>query len=302
MSESDLLVSQVPEDFDDFWTVVRAEAAAAQLDYHRSLSNDFVWPGFTVETVRFRGAAGEPLEGWLAYPEGARRLPSFLWVPPYGRESLLPNTYGTRDGFTSFSFNFFGHGAFQQEKYHPSRGYFAEGVGDPETSVFRRMILNAMLAARVLQAQPEADEDRIGAMGMSQGAGISIWLGSHSPIIKAVCADMPFLGGTRYILSRNAYRYPLKELIDFAETIPMGLERVKHTLSYFDTLHQATRCQVPTHVSLGLKDPACRPESVEAVFAALATPRKILRRYDVGHDWFPEMVANNANWLHENSS
>lgn len=296
-TDEPLLRPQVPEDFDDFWRTVRVEVAAAPLDYHRSLKNDFETPGFVVETIRFRGVGGEDLRGWLAYPPGARRLPSFVWVPPYGRESLLPNQYGTRDGMTSLSFNFHKHEAFHQEKYTPSRGYFAEGVADPETWVFRRMAQNAMMAVRVLQAQPEADEERIGAMGMSQGAGFSIWLGAHSPIVKAVCADMPFLGGTRYILSRNAYRYPLKELIDFAESIPMGTERVLHTLSYFDTLHQATRCQVPTHVSLGLKDPACRPESVEAVFENLAAGRKVLRRYEVGHDWFPDMVPNNLAWL-----
>lgn len=295
-----LFTPDPPEDFDEFWSVAKAEVAEAPLDYHRSLTNDFALDGFIVETLRFRGVRGEELHGWLAYPHGGRRLPSFVWVPPYGRESLLPNRYGTRDGFCSLSLNFFGHGAFYQEKYTPSRGYFAQGVDDPTTWIFRDMIQNAMMAARVLQAQTEADEDRIGAMGMSQGAGLSIALGAHSPVIKAVCADMPFLGGRHYILSRNAYRYPLKELIDFADSIPMGLDRVKYTLSYFDTLNQATRCTVPTHVSLGLKDPACRPESVEGVFEALATPRKVLRRYDVGHDWFPDMVENNRQWLLEN--
>lgn len=295
--DPELLNPNVPEDFDAFWASTVAEAKAAPLDYHRSLTRDYSLEGFFVETVRFRGVGGESLEGWLAYPHGARRLPSFVWIPPYGRESLLPNAYGTRQGFTSFSFNFHGLGAFHQEKYTPSRGYFAEGADDPETFIFRRMAQNAMMAFRVLQAQPEADEDRIGAMGMSQGAGFAIWMGAQSPIVKAVCADMPFFGGTRYVLSRNAYRYPLKELVDFADRIPMGLERVLHTVSYFDTLNMATRCRVPTHLALGLKDPSCRPESVEAVFEALATPEKILRRYDIGHDWYPEMVENNRHWL-----
>jgi cephalosporin-C deacetylase len=288
----------LPEDFDDFWARTLAEAQTVGLDYHRSLKNDFDLPGFIVEEISFAGMTG-PVQGWFAYPEGARRCPSFLWVPPYGRESLLPNQYGTRQGFASLSLNFHGLGAFHQEKYAVERGYFAQGADDPETWIFRRMFQDAAIALRVLQAQIEVDEDRIGAMGMSQGAGIAIWLGAHSPIVKAVCADMPFLSAINHTLTKTVYRYPLKEVRDFMESIPLGEARVLNTLSYFDTINQATRCNKPTHVSLGLKDPACRPETVRAVYDALPG-KKELTVYDWGHDWHPDMVENNRRWLVEN--
>lgn len=287
----------IPEDFDAFWETTVSEAKAAPLDFHRDLEIKYAGENHDVETFSFRGIDGSRLQGWIAIPHGgAHREKSFLWIPPYGRESLLPNAYGTRECHVSLSFNFFGHEAFHQEVYTPSRGYFAEGADEPETWVFRHMFQNAFLAARILQALPEADEDRIASMGMSQGAGISIWLGAHCPMIKCVCADMPFLGAMRAALDRNAYRYPLKELIDFAETIPIGMERVLNTISYFDTMHQATRCKVPTQVSLGEKDPAARPENVEAIYNALAG-EKALIRYDWGHDWHADMVASNIAWM-----
>lgn len=292
----------LPEDFESFWQETVAEAKAAPLDFRREAGvrgHDSVsHPQDSGETslITFRGIEGSPRFGWIHAPKGARRLPSFLWIPPYGRESLLPNEFGTRDGFASMSFNFFGHEAMHQEKYVPARGYFAEGVTEPETWVFRRMFQDAYLAARVMQAQPEVDEDRIGSMGMSQGGGISIWLGAWCPIVKAVSADMPFLGAMRSALNRNAHRYPLKELIDFAETIPVGMERVLNTISYFDTMNQATFCRVSTQVSLGEKDPAARPENVEAIFDALSCEKRLIR-YDWGHDWHPEMVENNRRWM-----
>lgn len=287
----------VPEDFDAFWATIVAEAKAAPLDFHRDLEVKYAGEHHDVETFSFRGIGGEKLHGWIAIPHGgAHRERAFLWIPPYGRESLLPNAYGTREGHVSLSFNFFGHEAFHQEDYTPRRGYFAEGAAEPETWIFRRMFQNAFLAARILQALPEADEDRLAAMGMSQGAGISIWLGAWCPLIKCVCADMPFLGAMKAALDRNAYRYPLKELIDFAETIPMGIDRVLNTISYYDTMHQATRCLVPTQVSLGEKDPAARPENVEAIYNAIAG-EKTLIRYVWGHDWHPEMISNNVAWM-----
>jgi cephalosporin-C deacetylase len=252
-----------------------------------------------VEVINFSVLHGRELQGWLAYPHGARRLPGFVWVPPYGWESLLPNAYGTRTGFASLSFNFFGHGAFHQEKYLPGNGYFSSGAEAPEKWIFRQMFQDALVATKVLQAQLEVDEDRIGAMGMSQGGGMAIWLAAWSPIIKAVCADRPFLGGMNRTLLGKVYRYPLKELIDFMETLPVGEARVLNTVSYFDTINQATRCKKPTQVSLGVKDPAARPEVVEAIFEALAGP-KVLRRYECGHEWFSPMIENNQVWLSEN--
>jgi cephalosporin-C deacetylase len=289
----------VPEDLVEFWETTVSEAYAKPLDYRRSLTNDFDLEGFTVERIDFAGMEGNRLYGWIAYPESARRFPGFLWVAPYGRESMLPNRYGTRDGFVSMSFNFHGHEAFYQEKYVVARGYFGQDAGAPETWIFRRMFQDAVIATRVFQAQNEVDEDRIGAMGMSQGGGMAIWLGAWCKVVKAVCADMPFLGAVNQTLSNTVYRYPLKELVDAMESMPIGQARVENTLSYFDTMNQATQCFKPTQVSLGLKDPASRPDNVRAIFEALPG-RKMLRTYDWGHDWHPEMVENNRQWLEEN--
>lgn len=286
----------LPEDFDEFWQETVAETTGAKLDFHRSFSNDFDLPGFKVETISFQVLGDRALQGWLAVPEGGRNLPGFVWVPPYGRESLLPNGYGTREGYASLSFNFFGHGAFHQEQYRRERGYFAEGAADPRTWVFRRMIQDAIFAVRVLQSQHEVDADRIGAMGMSQGAGIAIWLGAMCEAVKVVCADMPFLCNVRQTLERPVHRYPLKELTDFMQTIPVGEERVFNTVSYFDSVNLATHCKVPTHVSLGLKDPSCKPDHVRACFKALPGT-KTLVEYPGGHDWHEEMIETNRRWL-----
>lgn len=286
----------IPEDIEAFWGRAWEEVRTAPLDFHRSLRSDYPLDGFRVERLEFSSVGGQRLSGWIALPEGASRAPGFVWVPPYGRESLLPNRFGTRPGMVSLSLNLHGLDAFHQEKYHPSRGYFSEGVGEPETYIFRTLWQHAAMAVRVLQAQIEVDEDRLGAMGMSQGGGMSIWLGAWCPLVKAVCADMPFLGKIEAAFDRPIHRYPLKELIDFVENEPLGHERVRHTLSYFDTSHQAAFCRVPTHVSLGLKDPAAKPESVRAIYEALAGEKDLVE-YDWGHDWHPEMVSRNQNWL-----
>jgi cephalosporin-C deacetylase len=286
----------LPEDFDAFWTEVVQGAMRTPLYFKRDLRPQTTSTGHLVETFEFDGVDGQKLFGWFAYPEGARRAPAFLWVPPYGMESVLPNEYGTREGFASMSFNLHGLGPFHREKYSPSRGYFAKGIDTPETWVFREIVQNCIIACRVLQAQIEVDEDRIASCGMSQGGGISIWLGAFCPIVKAVCADMPFLGATWLSLVNGVYRYPLKELIDYAESVPVGLPRVLNTVGYFDTAQMATRCKAPCQVSLGHKDPAVKPEYARIIYESLSCPKRLIV-YPGGHDWDPGMIANNLEWL-----
>ena len=287
----------VPEDFEQFWKQIAEEAASVPLSFRRRPAVGVTAAnGLRLDEIIFDSAEGHYVEGWIAYPNGARRLPSFLWIPPYGRESLLPNAYGTRQGMVSLSLNLHGESAFHQEKYETERGYFSDGALEPETWVFRRMIQHVLVALRVLQAQSEVDEDQIAAMGMSQGGGMSIWAAMVSPILKAVCADMPFLGAMRFALSRTAYRYPLKELVDLMEEEAMGRERVMHTLSYFDTVNCAVNAKLPVQVSYGLKDPAVRPETAQAIFDALPTQKRLVE-YPGGHDWHEEMVETNLDWL-----
>lgn len=289
----------VPEDFDEFWETAREEADKSPLDYHRSRHNVFDLPGFVVETIDFRSIGGSSLHGWVAIPERLNRMaPSFLWLPAYGKESHLPNEYSTREDMVSMSFNFHGNDAFHQEDYSPLRGYFAEGVEDPETWVFREMLQNALIAVRVLRAQVEADASRLSVAGMSQGGGMAIWTGATSSAVKAVVADMPFLAGMRRTLHQPIHRYPLKELADFAHRIPLGIERVLYTVSYYDTVNHATRLHKPALVSYGARDPASRPEHVRAVYDAIPGSKKLLE-YPGGHDWDTGMIEANRKFMLE---
>ncbi|MCH8274534.1 MAG: acetylxylan esterase, partial [Armatimonadetes bacterium] len=295
-TDSNLFSPYSPEDFDEFWAEAAQEAQAAPLDFQRSRKDSRMLDRFWVETFRFRGVSGETLHAWIAIPdEREGRAPAFLCIPAYGRESHLPDAYSTRRGMVSVCFNFFGGPAFHKEEYAPSRGYFAQRIEDPNTWVFRAMAQNCLIAVRVLRAQLEANEDRLAVAGFSQGGGMAVWTGALSPYIKAVCADAPFLSAMRYVMEKPVYRYPLKEVTDYAAEIPLGMERVMNTLSYFDTVNHATRLRAPTQVSFGRRDPACIPPTVRAVYDAVQVEKNLIE-YDTGHDWNPGMIEANRAW------
>jgi cephalosporin-C deacetylase len=287
----------IPDDFDDFWHKVIMEAEAVPPESNRRPTSFQPVETHTVELLDFRGAEST-LHGWIAIPKQMEaKAPGFLWIPAYGRESHLPDEYSTREGFVSMSFNFHGHAAFHKEEYKPERGYFSEGVADPATWIFRRMAKDCLIAMRVLAAQTEVDDDHLASAGLSQGGGMAIWTGAHSPLVKRVVADLPFLSDMGNTLGKDVYRYPLKELTDFAASSGLGMDPVMRTISYFDTAHQAKRLKKPVLVSLGEKDPAVKPASVRAVYGAIGSEDKRLIEYPTGHDWHPGMIAANREFL-----
>lgn len=292
---------EVPEDFAEFWGEATAEAYAVPLDLARSYRADYPSDTHFVEELEFRGVDGKPRHGWIAVPREVEQSPGaqtggFLWIAPYGRWSMRPNSYGTRAGMVSLSFNFHGESAFHEEDYRPERGYFAEGIELPRTWILRWMYQDTVIAARLLAAQAEVAEGEVGAMGMSQGGGMALWLGAWCPAVRAVCADMPFLANVGATLTGGAVRYPMREVREAMDAMPLGEARVLDTLSYYDTVFHAAHCPVPTQVSLGLRDPASRPPNVRDVYDALPGPKRLIE-YPGGHDWDPEMVPSNAEWL-----
>lgn len=289
----------IPKDFDQFWSNAFDQVQNAPIQYSRKPSEDHQTESHFIEELTFQGTDQQTLCGWIAIPKishASKSLPAFVWLPPYGRSSVLPDKYGTREGYVSLSFNFHGNAAFHQEKYEPQRGYFADGILKPNTWIYKRLLQNACLAVNILAELDEVNAKKIGAMGLSQGGGMSIWLGALHPLIRAVCADLPFFGGVSELLSNKVYRYPPKEIIDFIDNDPEKSRQVHETITYYDTTHFATRCKTPTLISYGTKDPASRPPAVKSIYEALAGEKHLIE-YEWGHDWHPQMIENNLAWL-----
>lgn len=289
---------KIPEGFGRFWADLVAEAEDHTLVYDLVDQDEVKSDTHQIQKIEFKGVQGDELHGWLALPNGVeRKAPGFLWLPPYSRWSMLPNEYGTRPGYASASLNFFGESSFHQEEYTPARGYFREGVERPETWIFGRLFQNSVVLGRIFATLRGVDRERIGAAGMSQGAGLAIWLGAMWEPTKAVVADMPFLGGMDRVLAQDRpFRYPLKELTDYMQSSDEAREQVFKTVSFYDTVNVAHMCLKPTRLTLGLKDPAVRPQQVKGVFEALAGPKE-LEELEWGHDWHPRMIEGGTAWF-----
>ncbi len=298
MSEAVLLKRpQPPADFQPFWQSVVAESERLPVIVERvHLSGDDL-PTHRVERVRWLGADGKGREGWLALPKSPPKpLPAVLYLPGYGVSTVPINENSAFERHITFSINLHGYAVVPNVPYSPELGYFTQGIETPATYVYRRIMLDCLLAARVLTSLPEVDASRLTAAGLSQGGGLAVMMGAWCRLIKAVVAELPALSYWEYLLGRPAWRYPLKEFSDYRERHKVPLETLLQTLQYYDAVNHAPYVRVPTQVSLALKDPGIRAPVVFSLYDALSQPKRLLTYEELGHDWSPEMRPRLEEW------
>jgi cephalosporin-C deacetylase len=287
-------------EFESYWARVRAEVNAAPADWERTSQPLLIGSRgnrWMIDWIRFSSVGDHVIEGWLSVPHdhpvsGA----GFLWLPGYSYGTPPPDDSNLIAGACTFAINVHGNPPnFPYVNPAGKNDYILNGIDLPETYIYRAIIIHCLKALPVLLEQEEITRG-IGVGGMSQGGGLALIVAAQSPSPKICCAAMPFLADIEQSLavSRSpAYRALAHHIAKKPEAL--------QTILLFDALYHAQSISVPTWLSAGGKDPACKPVTVEAVFREIASPVKHYEFFpNVGHNFTPEMNAMYQRMIEKN--
>ncbi|WP_375450170.1 acetylxylan esterase [uncultured Devosia sp.] len=273
-----------PADFDDFWTQTLAETATIPLDA-RFEPIDVGLQLVDVFDASFAGFGGHPIKGWYIRPRGAAAglsaLVKFigynggrgfahehlLW-PATGRAVFVMDTRGQGSGGS--------HGETPDpvgsDPAHA--GYMTRGIADPKSYFYRRVFTDAVRAVAALRTRPEVDADRVGAVGGSQGGGITLAVAGLVPDLRAAMPDVPFLCDFRRGAA-IAVRGPYGEIVNYLSVHRDKADIAFRTLSYFDGVNFSRRAKAPALFSVGLMDAVCPASTVHGAYNVYAGPKAI---------------------------
>jgi len=283
-----------PSDFDAFWAATLADARSHELDatfvpYDAGLAT------VDVEDVTFAGFGGQPIKGWFIAPHdpaaspfakdgklscvvefigygGGRGLP-LDWLPPAsaGHAFLVMDTRGQgstwRPGDTPDS------GAPAQLGAYP--GYMTQGITDPETYYYRRLMTDAVRAVEAARAHPLVDASRVCVTGGSQGGGLTLAAAGLVPDLLMAMPDVPFMCHWRRATAITD-GYPYQEIVRYCKVHREQTDRVFRTLAYFDGLNFAARARMGGLFSVALMDQTCPPSTVFAAYNHFAGEKDIV--------------------------
>jgi cephalosporin-C deacetylase len=172
--------------------------------------------------------------------------------------------------------------------YH---GHIVRGLDDPpEKMAFRNIFLDTAQLARVVASFDEVDADRMGAMGGSQGGGLTLACSALYPGIKRAAPAYPFLCDYRRVWDMDLAKYAYEELRYYFRQFDPRHEREEEIftkLGYIDCQHLAPRIRAEVLMATALTDDVCPPSTQFAAYNKMASKKRMVIYPDFGHEGLP---------------
>ena len=287
-----------PSDFDDYWA-----AALAELDATA--------PKVELREVDPCGSrAAECFELTFDGVRGARVFAKFL--RPKQRTAPTPavlmfHGYSGSSGDWNDKLNYVAEGfsvAFMDVRGQGGRstdpggvrgttqnGHIIRGLDDSgDALLFRHIFLDTAQLARIVMAMPEVDAERVGALGGSQGGGLTLACAALEPRIRRAAPTFPFLCDYQRIwemdLAKDAYM-EMRTWFRHFDPLHNREAEVFERLGYIDNQHLASRIRAEVLMGTGLMDTICPPSSQFAAYNKITSPKDVVIYPDFGHEGLP---------------
>ncbi|MCY3916799.1 MAG: acetylxylan esterase [Chloroflexi bacterium] len=283
-----------PDDFDAFWADTLAEARAHDLNAVFEPA-DFGLATLDVYDATFSGFNGQRIKGWYMRPSrSAGPLPALVEYIGYGGGRAFPIEWlpFPSAGFAYLVMDTRGQGSVWSRGDTPDAGsganpsapgFMTQGILDPQTYYYRRLITDAVRAVEAIGTRAEVDSTRIAVNGQSQGGGLSIAVAGLLPDVKVCFADVPFLQHFRRAIEITPDD-PYPEIARFLQVHRDKIDAVLRTLSYCDGMNFAARMKARALYSVGIMDTICPPSTVYASYNHVNSEKEIMEYHFNNHE------------------
>lgn len=286
------------DDFHEFWERNLQQSRRVPLRGEFAEMADYL-PGARVYDVAFDGVDGVRVRGWFLTPRGVEAtLPTVVRFIGYsgGRDYPHSVAHHVLNGFCVFVMDSRGQGGdtgLKLDTRHGARGgYITHGILDKEEYYYRAFYLDTVRAVELVSQRPEVDEQRIAAVGGSQGGALTIACAGLSDRIVSLAPDVPWL--SHFHRAIDLAVGPYEEITSFMKLYPERIEQAFETLSYFDNMNLVTLTRARSALySVGLWDDICPPSTVYASYNHL--PESVDRHMEV----YPYNKHEGGGTLHE---
>ena len=229
-------------------------------------------------------------------PGRIRRFCSFTAIPATPATDWYDKLNYAALGFSVAALDCRGQGGASEDsggiKGTTYRGHIIRGLTDrPDQLLFRHIFLDTAQLARIIMGLPEVDADRVGAMGGSQGGGLTLACVALEPRIRRAVPMSPFLSDYRRIWEMDLAKDAYEELRSYFRQFDPRHEReadVFKRLGYIDVQHLAPRIRARVLMGTGLMDTICPPSTQFAAYNKIRSPKAMVLYPDFGHEGLPD--------------
>ena len=297
--ESYLGSSPKPADFDAYW-----EKALADLDA-QDLNVEFVPASFQTPNAEcydlfFTGVGGSRIHAKFVKPKAvAGKCPAILQFHGYTGSAgdWASKLNYVNEGFVVAALDCRGQGGISEDlasvrgtTYH---GMIIRGLDDPDPEKlhYRNVYLDTVALARIVMGLDYVDETCVGAMGGSQGGGLTMACIGLEPRINRAAPVYPFLSDYKRVWDMDLDQHAYEELRSFFRHHDPRHERedaIFEKLGYIDIANLAPRVKSIVKMATGLMDDICPPSTQYAAYNRLTCEKSHVLYPDFGHEYLPD--------------
>lgn len=286
-----------PADLDAFWDRSLREMDA--IDPQMKLDPaPFQAPFAECLDLFFTGVGGARIHAKVIRPKTARAPhPAVLMFHGYtGSAGDWHDKLGyAAAGFTVAALDCRGQGGLSEDvggvPGTTMRGQIVRGLaGSPDQLLFRQIYLDTAQLAKIVMGMPDVDPARVGALGGSQGGGLTLACASLVPSIRLAAPTFPFLSDYRRVWEMDQAKDAYWELQDFFkkfDPLHQREEEVFTKLGYIDVQHLAGRIRAKVLMGVGLMDTICPPSTQFAAYNKIVSEKALAVYPDFGHENLP---------------
>jgi len=291
-------INPSPADFDEYWE--RGLREMNTLDPQVELvPAEFQVPFAECFDLYFTGVKGARIHAKYIKPKSIEeKHPAVLQFHGYsGNCGDWQSKLGfVAAGFSVAALDCRGQGGLSEDvggvKGNTYCGQIIRGLDDPDPDnlLFRQIFLDTAQMAKIVMSFPEVDKNRVGAMGGSQGGGLTLACCSLEPRIKKLAPVFPFLSDYKRVwdmdLAKDAYA-ELKTYFRFFDPRHEKEDEIFMKLGYIDVQFLAGRIKGEVLMGTGLQDTICPPSTQFAAYNKIKSKKKMIKYPDFGHEGLP---------------
>ncbi|CAN5474409.1 acetylxylan esterase [soil metagenome] len=286
-----------PADFDDYWDRALAEMNAVDPQIE-IVPADFQTPYAECSHMYFTGVGGARVHAKLIRPKNASEPhPAVLMFHGYSGSSgdWVDKLGYVAMGYTVAALDCRGQGGLSEDNGAVQgwtlRGHIIRGLDDaPEKLYYRQVYLDTAQLAKIVMEMPDVDPKRVGAMGGSQGGGLTLACVGLEPRIQRASPVFPFLSDYQRTWeidqAKDAYA-ELKEYFRRFDPRHQRKDEIFTRLGYVDIQFLAPRIRSEILMSVGLMDTICPPSTQFATYNKITAKKSLLIYPDFGHEGLP---------------
>jgi cephalosporin-C deacetylase len=286
-----------PPDMDSFWNRALKEMRTVDPEVELRPSR-FQTPFADCFDLYFTGVRKARIHAKYIRPRNARKPhPAVVMFHGYGGSSgdWADKLAYAAMGFTVAAMDCRGQGGSSEDPGGVSgptlRGHIVRGLEDsPDQMLFRHIYLDAAQLAGIVMKMPEVDPRRIGALGGSQGGGLTLACAALEPRIRRAAPAYPFLCDFKRVWEMDLAKDAYDELRGFFRQFDPHHEReheIYARLGYIDVQHLARRIRARVLMAVGLMDMICPPSTQFAAYNKIRSPKKLVIYPDFAHESLP---------------